>query len=78
MTALGDTGKGAGMLSEEFLKVIQADRKREIEAADRVRSLRSRDAAESSVQTSRDPVRADVRPTVRPAHAGTAATDPCV
>jgi hypothetical protein len=33
-----DTGKGAGMLVEELLRTIQAERAREIAAAQRIRS----------------------------------------
>jgi hypothetical protein len=66
------------MLSDEFLKVIQADRAREIKAADRVRLLRPAEGDQGSGESRADAVRVDVRPSRRPAHAGTAATDPCV
>jgi hypothetical protein len=80
MTDLPDTGKGGAMLSEELLKVIQADRRREIAAAERVRWLRPEATAVDA------PALRVVRvashrpaPVARP-HTGTgsAATDPCV
>ena len=36
-----DTGKGAAMLADELLKVVTADRDREIQEAERRRSARS-------------------------------------
>ena len=67
------------MLSEELLKLIQADREREIAAADRVRWLRP--AGEPEVPE--PPVERAVTRRSAPArrrHAGTgsAATDPCL
>ena len=63
------------MLTDELLKVIQADRAREIEAAARVRSLRPSEAAETIEPSRQQTTRADLRSTSLPAHAGTAATD---
>ena len=40
MMAGGERGKGQIMLSEEWLRAINADRKREIEAAGRARAVR--------------------------------------
>jgi hypothetical protein len=40
MTGRTDTGKGAGMLSEELLKTITWERERQIAEAQRIRSAR--------------------------------------
>ena len=63
------------MLTDELLKVIQADRAREIEAAARVRAARGPEPVERDVEVF---FRADTAPRRRPAQTGTAATDPCV
>lgn len=69
------------MLSEELLRWIQADRAREIAAADRVRWLRP-DGPGPDVAQGHDP-RSAMRRSAGPrrAHTGTgstAATDPCL
>jgi len=38
VTEAKDTGKGAGMLAEELLKVMKADRERQIAEAQRIRA----------------------------------------
>lgn len=45
-------GKGEIMLADELLKVLQADREREIRAAQRARSAAQPAAAESDARTS--------------------------
>lgn len=67
------------MLSEELLKLIQADREREIAAADRVRWLRPAGEPEvSEAQVER--VATHRSGPARRHHAGTGstATDPCL
>jgi hypothetical protein len=75
MKVSGDTGKGAGMLTDEMLKLIQADRAREIAAADRVRWLRSEDAAETAGGFEESRLSVSAPATGRRAQTGTA-TDP--
>ena len=75
MKVSGDTGKGAGMLTDELLKLIQADRAREIAAADRVRWLRPEDAAETSGEYEASRLSVSAAPTGRRTQTGTA-TDP--
>lgn len=73
-------GKGGAMLSEELLKVIQADRAREIAAAERVRWLR-RDEPNGAADAGPTPVVARPLPAARRGQTGTGstvATDPCV
>jgi len=76
MKAVHTAGKGEIMLADELLKVIQADREREIKAAQRARSA-ARPAA--STDGSRTWLRDAITPTFggRP-HPGKAATGPTV
>lgn len=75
MKVSGDTGKGAGMLTDELLKLIQADRAREIAAADRVRWLRPEDADEMSGEFEASRLSISAPPPGRRTQTGTA-TDP--
>jgi len=75
MKAGGDTGKGAAMLTDELLKVIQADREREIVAADRVRWLRPDEAAETPGEDRANRISVSAPSPGRRSQTGTAATD---
>jgi hypothetical protein len=67
------------MLSEELLKLIQADRQREITAADRVRWLRPAGEPEATEpQVERAVTRRSGPARRHQAGTGSTATDPCV
>jgi hypothetical protein len=51
MMAGSERGKGQNMLSEEWLRVLQAEREREIEAAQRAHEARSAAAHQGRVRT---------------------------
>jgi hypothetical protein len=76
MTGSGERGKGQIMLSEEWLRAIQEDRRREFEAAQRARAVRSNAPRRGRLRTWLGDHLTDRPASVRGgAHTGTAATD---
>ena len=76
MMAASERGKGQIMLSEEWLRVIQAEREREIEAAQRAHEARSVTAHPGRVRAWLIGHLAADRGSVE-VHAGTAPLQPC-